>query len=79
MSWKGFANTAAMAVLACGSAAYASLDGQVDSIDGSSQLVSPVFLDDATTAPATAPTTEAAPASAPAETTLTPVMYLLDP
>ena len=79
MSWKGLANTAAMAVLACGSAAYASLDGQVDSIDGSSQLVSPVFLDDATTAPATAPTTEAAPASAPAETTLTPVMYLLDP
>ncbi|MGD0464171.1 MAG: outer membrane beta-barrel protein [Tepidisphaeraceae bacterium] len=79
MSWKGFTSTAALAVLACGSVAYASQDEQVESIGGSSQLVSPVFLDDATTAPATAPTTEAAPASAPAETTLTPVMYLLDP
>jgi Putative beta-barrel porin-2, OmpL-like. bbp2 len=78
MSWKGFTSAAAMAVLACGSVAYASQDDPVVSIGGSSQLFSPVYLDDATTVPASAPSTEAAPTSAPAETTLTPAMYFLD-
>lgn len=78
MSWKGFTSAAAMAVFACGSAAYASQDEQVNYLGGDSQLVSPVFLDDTTTAPASAPSTEAA-AAAPTETTLTPIMYLLDP
>jgi hypothetical protein len=79
MSWKGFTSAAAMAVFACGSAAYASQADQVENLGGSSQLVNPVYLDDATTMAATAPTTDAAPASAPSETTLTPIMYLLDP
>ncbi|MGA2442477.1 MAG: outer membrane beta-barrel protein [Tepidisphaeraceae bacterium] len=72
MNWKGLAGAAAMAVLACGSAALAS--DEVQNLGGSQmQMVNPVLLDDTTTAPATAP------ASATSETTLTPVMYLLDP
>jgi len=70
MNWKGLAGAAAMAVLACGSAALASDENQNL---GTSQMVSPVLMDETATAPATAP------ASAPSETTLTPIMYLLDP
>jgi len=73
MNWKGLASAAALAVLACGSAAFASQEQQAGSFTGGSQFVNPQLLDDMTTMPATAP------ASAPAETTLTPVMFLLDP
>ena len=74
MNWKGLAGAAVMAVLACGAAALASDE---DQNLGNSEIVSPVLLDDTTTAPATAPATAAA--SGPSQTTLTPVMYLLDP
>ncbi len=77
MSWKGFTSAAAMAVFACSSAAFASQSDQAASIGDSSQLVSPAYLDNQTTMPMS--TTEAAPTSAPSQTTLTPVMYLLDP
>ena len=70
MNWKALASAAAMAVLACGAAAYASDDQPVSLSAGGTQSVNPQLLDD-TTAPASAP------ASAPAETTLTPVMFLL--
>jgi hypothetical protein len=82
MNWKGLASAAAAAVLACGAVAFASdvqqsaaQSSQAPGVDFSS--VNPLLLDDTT-----APSTEAAPApaaSAPSETTLTPIMYLLDP
>ena len=73
MHWKGLASAAAMAALACGSAALAA-DGN-ESLDAWA-TVNPVLLDETT-----APSTSTAPAttSAPSETTLTPLMYLLDP
>jgi hypothetical protein len=71
MNWKGLASAAAMAALACSSAAFASDNQPVGLSSEAPQMVNPVVMDD-TTAPA-----PAAPASAPAETTLTPVMFLL--
>ncbi|HEY1922019.1 MAG TPA: outer membrane beta-barrel protein [Tepidisphaeraceae bacterium] len=80
MSWKGFTSAAAMAVFACSSAAFASQSDQAASMGGESQWVNPVYFDEpASTAPTTTPAEAAAPASAPSETTLTPVMFLLDP
>lgn len=65
MVWKGLACSAAMAVLACSSVALA------DSASG------PYLFDD-TTAPSSAPST--APATAPSgPTSLTPLMFVLDP
>ncbi len=78
MSWKGFTSAAAMAVFACGSAAYASQGEQIEIAGSGSQLVNPAYLDDAATMPTTSPAEAAAPASAPSQTTLTPVMFLLD-
>jgi len=75
MNWKGLASAAALAVLACGSAAFASDNQQINLSAEGSQSVNPFLLDDATTS--TAPAT--APASAPSETTLTPIMFFLDP
>ncbi|MDP9173809.1 MAG: porin [Planctomycetota bacterium] len=66
--------SAALAALAVGSAAYAGDVGQsaATSDAGGTSLLQPLHLDDATTA--------AAPASAPAgPTTLTPLMFALDP
>jgi Putative beta-barrel porin-2, OmpL-like. bbp2 len=74
MNWKGLA-CAAAAALACGSAAFAA-DSDQSSIPAVTSMVTPNYLDD-TTAPAPAPAPPAA--SAPSETTLTPVMFLLDP
>jgi Putative beta-barrel porin-2, OmpL-like. bbp2 len=74
MVWKGLTSAAAVAVLACGSFAVAA-DQQPDGNSLNNTVAappSPVLLDDQTTAPSTAPA-----ASGP--TTLTPVMYLLDP
>jgi hypothetical protein len=89
MSWKGFTSAAAMAVFACGSAAFASQGDQPTGAGSASQLVNPVYLDEGKSVPDTEPTTvpgpqgppaaPATPASAPAQTTLTPIMYLLDP
>jgi hypothetical protein len=73
MSWKGLAGAALTAVLACGSAALAANANQ-DSVANAVAMVTPNYLDDATTAPAPAPA-----ASAPSQTTLTPLMFLLDP
>jgi hypothetical protein len=75
MKWKGLASAAAMAVLACGSVAFASDDTLQAAPSMDPQPVNPLLLDDTTTAPSTAPAS--APASAPSETTLTPVMYLI--
>jgi hypothetical protein len=72
MHRKGLASVAAMAALACGSAALAS-DGN-ESIGGWT-TASPVLMDQTT-----APSTSTAPAtSAPSQTSLTPIMFLLDP
>ncbi len=68
MYWKGLAAAAALAVLACGSSALAS---DPDQNLGGSQTAGPVLLDDTATAPTTT--------TAPSQTTLTPIMYLLDP
>jgi hypothetical protein len=72
MKWKGLASAAALAVLACGSATFASDAQPAGFSAGAAQSLDPLHLDDATTAPASAPA-----ASAPSETTLTPVMFLL--
>ncbi len=74
MKWKSLASAAALAVLACGSASFASDNQQAATSAGGPQPANPVLLDDTT-----APSTEAAtaPASAPSQTTLTPVMFLL--
>lgn len=74
MKWKGLAGAAAFAALACGTTAFAADTPMVNLSDVSyaePQTFTPLMLDDATTAPAAAPT------SAPAETTSTPIMYLL--
>ncbi|HEX4052707.1 MAG TPA: outer membrane beta-barrel protein [Tepidisphaeraceae bacterium] len=65
MVWKGLACSAALAALACSSVALA-------------DTASDPYLFDVTTAPSTAP--PEAPASAPSgPTTLTPIMFALDP
>src|SRR5271168_3603576 len=75
MNWKGLAGAAAMAVLACGASAFASESNQNSASNVAAMI--PNYLDDTTTtAPAAAP---APAASAPSETTLTPIMFLLDP
>jgi hypothetical protein len=71
MKWKALAGAAALAVLACGAASFASDNEPAGLSAGGAQPADPLLLDDTTTAPATAP------ASAPAQTTLTPVMFLL--
>jgi hypothetical protein len=76
MNWKGLASAAATAVLACGSAAFATNTDQ-SRVSSASALMTPNYLDDTTTAPAATEATTAA--SAPSETTLTPLMFLLDP
>jgi hypothetical protein len=76
MNWKGLAGTAALAVLACGSAAFAGNTDQ-GSYAAAAPIVTPNYFDDATTAPTTAEATTAT--SGPSETTLTPIMFLLDP
>ena len=61
MNWKALASAAAMAVLACGAAAYASDDQPVSLSAGGTQSVNPQLLDD-TTAPAAAPASDPAAA-----------------
>ena len=75
--WKGLTGAAALAALACGASAFAADTAQVGATSDNTSFVTPMLFDDTTTAPATAPA--AAPASAPSQTTLTPVMYFLDP
>jgi hypothetical protein len=77
MNWKGLA-CAAAAALACGSAAFAA-DDNTNSVAAVTSMLTPNYMDDTTTAPATAPAPAPPAASAPSETTLTPVMFLLDP
>jgi Putative beta-barrel porin-2, OmpL-like. bbp2 len=79
MNWKGLACVAAMAALACGSAAKGSDIQQPDSSVGGSQFVNPQLFDDMTTMPAAPPASPAA-ASAPAAPggpPPTPAMYFL--
>jgi hypothetical protein len=77
MNWKGLA-CAAAAALACGSAAFAA-DSAQSSVNAVGSMVTPNYMDDMTTMPSTAPAPPPPAASAPSETTLTPVMFLLDP
>ncbi len=72
MAWKGLVGAAALAALSYGSIVMASDAPQVAS-PSLFPSYNPMMLDEATTAPS------AAPAAASGPTTLTPVMYLLDP
>jgi Putative beta-barrel porin-2, OmpL-like. bbp2 len=75
MAWKGLGCMAAVAVLGLASLSWAGSTKTGDATDSSAAAFAyPLYLDD-TTAPAAAPA-----ASAPSgPTTLTPIMYLLDP
>jgi hypothetical protein len=76
MVWKGLGYTAALAVLGFVSATRAGPTQETQAGDtAATSFLSPLYLDD-TTAPSTIPATTSAPSG---PTTLTPIMFLLDP
>jgi hypothetical protein len=83
MAWKGITGAAAMAVLAWGSAAYA-VDSQAATADtsgssGGGFISNALLMDDTTTAPAAAAAPAASTSAPSGPTTLTPLMFALDP